>query len=523
MAYDILIKYGFLHDGAGSKEVLGDIGIKDGEITAIGNLGSATAPVIVDARGKYVTPGFVDITNHSDTHLSLFKYPTQESLLMQGITTVIGGNCGASLAPLARGEAINAIKKWANPSEININWAGVGEYLEALKKLRPAVNFGTFMGYGTLRRGVLGDGVRPLEPSEIESIKYLIIQGMAEGAFGVSLGLSYGHERVSSTEEIIEIMKVLPKSGILKVHLRSEGRELLASVNEIIQIGRETGASVQISHFKAVGKNAWGSFAHALELIAIARTSGLNINFDISPYAATGSPLYLLVPAWAREGGLADLFKHLDDPNDRKKIVAQIDALSYHFDRIRVIAAKTDTIVGATIAEIAERSGLSPSEALLQTVQANEGRVAAAGHFVSMKNIGFGVENLNSFIASDGNGLSQDMSLTGNLVHPRSFGAFPHFWHRYVRELKRVTPEIAVKKMTSFAAGKTGMEKRGVLKIGHYADIVVFDPGLFRDRATYENPFRYPAGIEWVIVNGEVAVEQGRPLGTRAGMILKKV
>lgn len=522
MAYDILIKSGFIYDGTGAKETVGDIGIKDGEISALGNLGNAAAEVLVNAQGKYVTPGFIDMTNHSDTHLSLFKYPALESLLMQGITTVIGGNCGTSLAPLAKKEALGAVRKWADPSEINLNWASMGEYLKELERVRPGVNFGTFIGYGTLRRGIVGDAARAMEPGEIESIKFLIAEAMGEGAFGVSFGLSYGHERVSSTEEILEILGILKGRGLLKIHLRSEGRELLASVNEAIQIGRETGLSLQISHFKAVGKNAWSAFPHALELVNNARSSGLDINFDISPYAATGSPLYLLVPAWAREGGLNDLMQHLGDAEDRKKISAQVEALSLHYDRIRIISAKTDTVIGKTLAEIAEHSGLAPVEALLETIQANEGRVVTVGHLVSPKNILLGVRDPYAVIASDGNGLSQESSRAGNLVHPRSFGAFPHFWHRYVKDLKIVSPEVAVKKMTSLPAEKLRLERRGALRRGNFADVTVFDPNLFRDRATYDNPFRYPSGIEWVVVNGKVAVEQGRPLGTRAGMILKK-
>lgn len=522
MTYDILIKSGSIIDGTGAKETVGDIGIKDGEIAAIGTLSKAEAPVIIGAMGKCVTPGFIDITNHSDTHLTMFKYPALESLLMQGITTIIGGNCGASLAPLGKKEAINAIKKWADPSELNINWASMNEYLEELVRLRPAVNFGTFVGFGTVKRGIIGDEARPLEKNEIDSIKFLIASAMSEGAYGISLGLAYGHERVSSTEEIIEVASILNGKGLLKIHLHSEGRELLASVNEVIQIGRETNIPVQISHFKAMGKKAWPAFSHALELVANARASGLDINFDISPYAANGSPLYLLIPAWAREGGLKDILIRLNNPEERKKISAQIDALAPSYDRIRVIAAKTDTVLGMTLAEIAERSGIAPVEALLQTIQANEGLVTTVGHLVSPKNITLGIKDPNSIIASDGTGLSQDTSYNNNLVHPRSFGAFPHFWHRFVRDLKVLSPEDGIKKMTSYPARRLNLEKRGILSKGYHADIAIFDGSLFRDRATYENPFRYPAGIEWVIVNGKVAVEKGRPLGVRAGRVLRK-
>lgn len=521
MAYDILIKSGLVFDGLGRPGTKCDVGVKGDKIVAIGELGRASTGVTVSAEGKYVVPGFIDVTNHSDTHLSFFKYPGLESLIMQGITTAIGGNCGSSLAPLGKKEAIQAVRKWADPSEININWSTVDEYLAEVQRLRPAVNFGTTIGYGTLRRSVIGNDARILESDELESVKLLLAEGMMQGAFGMSLGLSYGHERVSPTEEVIDVVRILHKRGLVKIHLRSEGRELVASVNEAIRIGREAGVAVQISHLKAVGKNAWPSFSHVLDLIQNAKSSGVDINFDISPYSTTGSPLYLLIPAWARQGGFSDLFKKIDDPEERKKIITQIDAYAPRYDKIFIVSAKVDSIIGKTLAEIADYSSLPPAEALLEIVRANEGRVATVGHTVSVKNTVQGVINQNSFIASDGAGFSQESRRSGSIIHPRSFGAFPHFWHRYVNDLKLLTPEEAITKMTARPAVKFNIAGRGSIESGNFADIVVFDPKLMRDRATYRNPYRYPAGIDYVIINGTVAVEQGRFLGVRAGKVLK--
>lgn len=522
MAYDILIKNGTLIDGSGNAPVAGDIAVKGEEIVAIGNVGNVSAEITIDSTGKYVTPGFIDITNHSDTHLTLFKYPAQESAVMQGITTIIGGNCGASLAPLGSKQAIHAIKKWVDPSEINVNWATTGEFLEEIEKLQPAVNFGTFVGYGTLRRGVIGDEIRPLTLEEKDKVKFLLKEGVKEGAFGLSLGLAYGHERVSTTEEIIEIAKVLPPGSIIKFHLRSEGADIIASINEAVRIGRETGISIQISHMKAIGKKSWHAFSKALNLIKQAKSTDLNINFDVSPYHTTGSQLYLLIPGWARYGGFEELFKHLDNAEERDNIIKSLQASTLHYDKILVTSAKIKNIVGKTIAEIAQIGGISPEEALVETVRANEGRVSIIGKTVSSKNTMRAVEDENSFISSDGEGYSQDEVKSGNLAHPRSFGAFPHFWHRFVNDFKTLTPEMAIRKITLGPAEKLGLKNRGLLKKGYFADIAIFDLKLFRDRGTYRNPFRYPAGIEWVLVNGQVAVERGRPLGTRAGKILRK-
>ncbi len=522
MAYDILIKSGTVIDGTGSPAKLADIGINGDRIADVGNLENAAAAFTINASEKIVSPGFIDITNHSDTHLTLFKYPLQESMLRQGVTTIIGGNCGASLAPLASRDAIGAIRKWADPSEINTDWATVAEYLPVLENLSLGINFGTLIGYGTLRRGVIGDEIRILTLEEREQIKLLLRQGAAEGAFGLSLGLAYGHERISSTEEIIEIAKNLSGTDrIIKIHLRSEGREILASVNEAIRIGRETGLTIVISHFKAIGKKAWPALAGALELITRARASGLNIYFDVSPYRTTGSLLYLLIPGWARQGGFSELFRRIDDPTERKKIIQALQTHTLHYDKILITAAKNKSIVGHTLAELAEEGGLSPEETLVATVRANEGRVTIIGQTVSLKNTELEMGNENAIISSDGLGISQEAQNSGDLMHPRSFGTFPRFIGRMAPKLNISLPE-AIKKATSLPAQALGLEARGIIAKKNFADLVIFDSRLLQDRATYQNPYRYPAGLEWVVVNGKIAVSQGRITGTRTGKILRK-
>jgi len=522
MAYDIIIKSGTVIDGKNAP-VLGDVAIEGDKIVAVKSLGEASAKVVINAFGKYVTPGFVDITNHSDTHLTLFKYPYLESLVMQGVTTIIGGNCGASLAPLASEQAIGAIKKWADPSEINVNWNTVEEFLSSISQLRPGVNFGTLAGYGTLRRGILSGEMRPLSIEEREKLKLLLLQSMQQGAFGLSLGLAYGHERVSVTEEIIEIGRVVSQTGgIIKMHLRSEGFEILSSVNEAIRICRETGVPVQISHLKAIGRKAWPFLPKAIELITHAKESGVDIDFDVTPYRTTGSLLYLLVPPGARQGGFQELFRRIDNPPERTKILEALRGHTLHYDKILITSAKIKNIVGHTLTEIAEEAGLTPEETLLETIRSNEGRVTIVGQMVSMKNTRMALQDKNSFIASDGAGVSQDEMQTGDLVHPRSFGAFPRFLGRFTKELG-ISMQDAIGKITSGPAKKLGIKGRGVLEKGAFADVVVFDPKLIRDRATYKNPFRFSSGIEWVLVNGIPAVENGKLVQARAGKAIKRV
>ncbi len=525
MAYDILIKSGSVIDGTGEPPTVADIGIKGDKIAAIGGIGENEAGgITINANGKYVVPGFIDITNHSDTHLTIFKYPNLESMVRQGVTTIIGGNCGSSLAPLGNKNALQSIRKWADTSEINIDWARVGEFLARIEKLRLGANFGTFVGYGTLRRGVIGDEARELNIEEREKIKYLLREGIKEGAFGLSLGLAYGHERISSTEEIIEIARVLADTGgIVKIHLRSEGKGILASINEAVLIGRGAKVPIQISHLKTVGKKSWPYLKKALELIKVAHESGVDINFDVSPYSTTGSLLYLLIPAWARQGGFNELFQRLDQPEERKKIIEHLKIYTFHYNRIIINSAKLTNLVGKTLAEIAETSGLPPEEALLETVRANEGRVKIIGRTLSIKNTELAIENPSSFIASDGAGYNEEEMKSGNLVHPRSFGAFAHFWHRFVRDLKTISPQEAIQKITSGPAKKLKLYGRGAIRKENYADLVVFDPQKIKDRATYRNPYQYPQGIEWVIINGQIVIENGNFTGVRAGRILRKL
>ncbi len=523
MAYDILIKGGMVFDGTGSAGAVSDVGIKGNQVAEIGELADASAKLVINAAGNYVTPGFIDITNHSDTHLTLFHAPALESMAMQGVTTVIGGSCGASLAPRASEQSLEAIKKWADPSTINVNWNTFGEFLEQVDTLRPGPNFASLVGYGTLRRGIVGDEIRPLEPDEREELAYLLRQSLEQGALGLSLGLSYGHERVATTEEIIEACRTAAEAGgIVKIHLRSEGKELLASINEAIRIGRETGAPVHINHLKAIGRKAWPLLGRGLELIENARSSALDITYDVSPYSTTGSQLYLLLPAGARQAGFAELFRRLKNPVERRAIIDLLKGSTLHYERFIVTSAKIKALVGKTLAQIAREAGLEPEEALIETVQANDGRVSIIGKTLSDENTRKAVQNYEAIIASDGFGATQEAARSGDLTHPRSFGAFPHFWHRFVEREKTLPPELAIKKMTSLPAERMRLAGRGVLKKDAAADIAVFDPRLFKDRATYANPWRYPAGMEWVLINGAPAVEQGKMVGGRNGKVLRR-
>ncbi|MFY9461648.1 MAG: D-aminoacylase [Candidatus Sungiibacteriota bacterium] len=524
MAYDILIRNGTIIDGSGQPRFEADIGIQGGMIKDIGRLGDASAKETIGATGRFVTPGFIDITNHSDSNGSLFQDPLQEASLTQGVTTILVGNCGVSLAPLASAEAIKSLGKWQDISQINVNWASFGELLDELSRHELGVNVASLVGHNTLRRGVIGNEIRPLTLEELAKLQYLIEESILEGAFGLSTSLSNSHEQVASTDEIVAMAKAVGRSGgIYKTHLRNESRDLLSSINEAIRIGREAKVPVVISHMKAMGRRSWRFFHQAVKMIENARkTDGVTIHFDISPYARTGSFLYLMLPPWVREGGFTEMFKRFREPETRQKILEYLKPETFHFDKITIASAENKGLNGKTLQEISEAVKQPAEEVMLDIILASQGRATIFGRTLAFKNVLLGVKTSFSIIASDGSGVAQEFIKSGKLAHPRSYGAFTHFLHYFIGDKGVITWEEGVKKITSLPAEAVGFKKRGLIKPKYHADVVIFDPAAIRDTATYQNPFVSSKGVEWVIVNGRVAVENGKVTGVSAGHVLRK-
>lgn len=525
MAYDILIKNGTIIDGSGEPRFEADIGIQGGAIKDIGRLGNRDAKRTIGATGRFVTPGFIDITNHSDSNGSLFQEPLQAASLTQGVTTILVGNCGVSLAPLASDEAIKSLGKWQDISQMNINWTSFGEFLDELSRHELGVNVASLVGHNTLRRGVIGGEIRALALEELAKLQYLIEQSIGQGAFGLSTSLSNAHEQVATTDEIVAMAKVAGRAGgIYKTHLRSEARDLLAAVNEAIRIGREAKVPVFISHMKAIGRRAWPFFRQALQMIERAEKSdGVKIHFDISPYARTGSFLYLLLPSWVREGGFQEMFTRFRDAATRQKILEYLKPETFHFERITIASAENKALNGKTLAEIAKNVKQPAEEVMLDIILASSGRATIFGQTLSFKNVLLGVKEPFAIIASDGGGVAQEFMRSGKLAHPRSYGAFTHFLHYFIGKIGVMTWEEGVKKITSLSAEAVGIKNRGLLKQKYQADVVIFDPLAIRDMATYQNPFVPSKGIEYLLVNGRVAVENGNMTGVKAGQVLRKI
>ena len=519
----MLIKNGTIIDGTGAKRFKGDIRIEKDKIKEIGKLKPRKKERVIDAKNKFVAPGFVDIINRSDIHFSLFKDKGLRSFIKQGVTTILGGSCGASLAPLVGGEAIRSMQKWQDISGANINWTSTKEFLDEVDRHAISLNFATLTGHSTLRRGLVGDYFEQLDEEIMKKMEYLLSRSLEEGSFGLSTGLAYSHERIAPKEELERLLKIVKENnGIYATHLRDEGLGLSSSVEEIVGLARVSGVSAHIFHFKALGRRAWGEFERALGIIESAKSAGIDINFDIYPYNRTATVLYLLLPEWASEGGKKKVIERLRDRETRLKIGEELASQTGDLSETVVgMGNIVSTFMGKTLGEIAENQNISVADALVNLIIASEDRITGFLP-VSEQNIETAIKSKAGFIASDGAGYRIEDGKYKNLIHPRSFGAFPKFLGDYVRDKNILDWEEAINKITLAPAQKIGLQKRGKIAKGYFADIVVFDPKKIGGLATFKNPFRYSIGVRHVIVNGGLALSKGKFRKNRHGVVLRK-
>lgn len=516
--YSILIKNGTVFDGKGTPGVKTDIGISGDEIKKIGNLSSASADEVINADGKYVCPGFIDMTAHSDTHFTLFSSPRQESFFRQGITTIVGGNCGSSLAPLLSKDATESLAKWTDVSKINVNWRTVKEMLGELDQHRMGVNFCTLVGFDTLYKSVVGEVVE-INDDILKQLKLVLRNSIKEGAFGLSTSLSADSISQIGDDNLIELLKEVEDRGALvKHHLEDEGKNILPSLSKVIHLARNSEARTQISHFKALGRSAWNVWPQSLEMLRTAREDGVDIMCDFFPYTRTGSSLFDFLPTWIRKEGREKILKILrtHDSSERKDLLTYLSSLTLHYDRITIASTLHDfSSVGKTIGIMAEESGSSGEEIVLNLLEVNNLHVSIFSEVISEKNIEDLAKEEYSMVASDGVGYdvsSNTSEIMKDLAHPRSFGAFPRFLKLFAKK-KIISWEDSIYKMTALPAKVLGLKDRGVIAKGNYADIVIFDPEEVEDQATYDAPYRLPLGIKRVLVNGKSSFEMaGRVL-----------
>jgi N-acyl-D-amino-acid deacylase len=523
--YDLLITGGTVIDGSGGPRFRGDVAIHDNKIVAIGDLSHSSAVKVIDATGKVVAPGFIDVNSHADVYWQIFYARGLESLVTQGVTTIIGGNAGSSLAPLTRKQDIRSIQKWTDVEHINLNWLSLAEFFQELEKRKIAVNFATLTGHGTMRRAVMHDQSRSITPEEIAMIKQLLEEALEQGAVGLSTGLKYTHALSAAPREITELVRSVKKyQGVYATYIRNEEEGLIAAVDEALLVGLETKVPVHISHLKAVYQENWNKMDEALERISTAALRGVAVSFDIYPYTSTSSVLYTLLPEWVTRKGRIMMLAQLKDSKVRSAVIQDMKKSDHNYADLLVAVSRVNTVAGhKQMREIALMQGVSIEEAVLSVLLASDGRAIVSHEVLSPLNIEKALQSPHSIVSSNGAGYMLDHGKTGDFVHPRNFGAFPRVLGEYVRKKKILSLEEAIHKMTGKPAEVFGLEKRGLLKKGYFADVVVFDPEVILDKATLDDPYQISVGIEEVLVNGTALVHQGQSqTGEYPGVVLRK-
>jgi len=522
--FDILIKNGTVIDGSGEAMRDLDVGIKDDRIVEVGELHNERGEIEIDAKGKIVCPGFIDVNNHSDTYWQIFLEPDLESLVNQGITTIIGGNCGSSLAPLVSSKNIESIQKWVDLSKVNVNWLSMKEFFDFLEEKGMALNFGSLSGHGTMRRGILEDEMRSPNPKELNFIKKKLAVSLEEGSLGMSTGLIYTHARMATVSELIELAEVVQKyGGVYATHIRGEAEELFDSIEEAINVAEKSGVKLHISHLKAVGAKNWPKMEEALALIERMSEKGMDISFDIYPYTNTGSVLYTFLPPWVAEGGRQMMLNRLIDPVIRAKVTSEMRESIFEYDKIEIASSGLDkTLNRRSVNDIAMSQNKTVEDTVLDILIASNGRVITSAELLSENNIRKALRSPLSMIATNGAGYSIKHTDTGEMVHPRSFGTTMKIFSQYVMAEEVLTWEEAVRKMTAYPAEKFGLKKRGRIAEGYFADVVILDKDKISANATKDDPYQYSRGVEQLLINGKVVMKDGEYKGGRNGRIIKR-
>jgi N-acyl-D-amino-acid deacylase len=519
--YSLIIKNATVIDGTGKPGETLDVAVSGDQVVNVAKNINTTAHAVIDATGKILAPGFIDLQNHSDSYWQIFDNPSLDSLITQGFTTIMLGNCGASLAPLLTREALMAMQKWHNLDGINVNWESFSELVEELSRKRFSCNIGSLVGYSTLRRAIVGDQVRGLSKDETATLKRVLEESMEAGAFGLSSGLSYAHEIIISELELFELAKIVKaKKGMFAIHLRSEGAELIEALDEALDIARNAEVNLKISHFKARNQANWEKLPEAIGLIDTAYHQGVDVHFDLYPYEIMWQPLYSYLPKWAIEGGRTIMLKHFADNTQKNKILDYLKNCGIKFSEVTVAStANKLNFSGKTVGQIAKNMECTAEQAVLNLIQNGGSEVMVFEKNLDPAQVESLLWHPLSFIATDGAGFSLNNN-TG-LVHPRSFGTTAKFLN-LVLSKKAITLEDAIKKITSGPAKKLGLKRRGEIKVGNFADLVIFDPLKIKDHSTYENPYVPSSGIDYVFVNGKMAIENGKMTGQLAGYSLRK-
>ncbi|HDY88933.1 MAG TPA: D-aminoacylase [bacterium] len=526
--YDILITGGLVYDGLGAPGREADIALKNNRIVKIaGEIRKSKALEVVDARGMAVAPGFIDPHTHSD--VQLLANPRAESKIRQGVTTEIGGNCGFTYFPLSDRSYEENRKLLERRYSVELTWKEMKGFFNRLEESGMALNFATLLGHGNLRDAVMGPYDRPPSDKELKSMKQIVREHLKAGVLGLSTGLEYTPGSFAKTDELVELCRdVAELNGVYATHIRSEQDLVLEAIDEAIAISRETGVSLQISHIKANYKKNWSKISDILQKIEAAKDNGVPILADRYPYNASSTGLNSFFPLWAREGTNADFVARLKDKSLEGKLKAHIKEMGEKmetWDNVLLSSVLTDInkhLEGKTVLKAAIESKKTPYEFMRDLLIDEDGQVGMVKFGMSEDNLRQVLAHPLVVIGSDGNAVAPYGSLSKDKPHPRFYGTFPRVLGRYVRDENILSLQEAVRRMTSLTADKFGLAERGRITEGCYADIVIFNPDTVIDRATYEDPHRYPEGIIYVIVNGQIVINNGEHTGKLPGRILRK-
>ena len=530
-------------DGTGAPAFDGALTIADGHLAEVGEA-SLAPDAVIDAAGRVVAPGFIDIHSHSDR--GILRYPTAPSRVHDGITTEVVCNCGLGLMPA--NDRVEKFYELIEPIVFGERGGGcyrdLDHFREGLEGRGISVNVACLVPHGNVRAALLGLEERPATQTERAGMREIVEQIMDQGAFGISTGLVYPPGAYAQQDEVADVVKAVAKyGGFYATHMRDEGSRVVQSVREALAIGREAGVGVQISHHKAAGRLNWGKTKKTLALVDAARAEGLDVHSDVYPYTAGSTVLSaMVVPLWAFEGSQDQLLERLKDPATRERIIAdskerflQLVQLPGVLDKIvpkrlfmpLIMKAMSKLVVisstknqhhyeGKTLDEMRKMRGQELFEAILDLLVEEETAVAAIAHVMGEEDVQRVMRHPHTMFGTDG------FPQREGKPHPRTYGTYPRVLEHYVRELGVLSLEAAVHKSTGMVAAKLGLTDRGVLREGARADVVIFDPAGVRDHATYEDPRSAPDGIDHVFVNGEHTVKDGEHTGARAGRVLSK-
>jgi N-acyl-D-amino-acid deacylase len=520
---DLRLRGATVVDGTGAAGVRAHVAVADGRIVAVGDDADGPAARTVDLDGLVLAPGFIDLHTHVD--FTLPHYPRAGAMVRQGVTTLVGGNCGFAPFPVVAGRADDLRELTAFiDAGLSWEWSDADGYLAHVATLPLACNLAQLVGHGAVRIAVLGFDARTPRPDELDRMKALVAGALRSGAFGLSTGLVYAPGSHADTEELVGLAKVAAAHGRLYVsHIRSEGDGSIDAVAEALEIGRRAGTGVQLSHHKAMGRGNWGKVERTLAMVDEARAAGLDVTADQYPYVAASTTLSNLLPAWAREDGLDGMLAIFDDAVRLERLAEEVraGASDYDLDQVMISAvpagANADA-AGRMLVDVARQAGERPTDTVFRLLADERDRVQMVIFGMDEDDVRTVMAHPQVAVASDGWTLDPD---AGGTPHPRSYGTYARVLGEYVREQGVLPLEEAVRKMTSLPASRLGRDDLGVIRTGARADLVIFDPERIADRATFRAPHRFAVGVELVVVNGQVVIDGGTDTGATAGTVLR--